>query len=485
MNKIANNYLYNLLYQVFVLLVPIVTAPYLARVLGPENQGISSYVVSVGNIISIITLLGIFGYGNRQVAYERDNKQLMSQTFWEIMFVRFMIAIVGSIVYFLLAFMLDEYTKFFLIYYIWIIATYLDCTWIYVGVEDMKPAVIKNFFAKLLTVAGIFIFVKDGQDLEKYIFLLGTSVLIANLLAYTQLRKYVVKPKIERKNLWPHLKRSVQLFLPFIATLVYLQIGKVMIEALTGETSQVSFYDNAEKIVTIPLTFITVLSTVMMPRIANEFSKGSMDLVQKLLNKAANVSLYLAFPMTFGLLVMSNHFVPWYLGREYNPVIFAIMFICPIILSNSLEGIAGKQYFTATNQINVLLKAYLPTALLNILINFILIPRLGFIGAAIATLVSSYLCVAIQFYYMEKQISMKSLIPKAIKYFGYSAMMAILLYFITRTMSSTPLTTFIQIILGASIYLGVSLLMKDELLMELISKAPTMLKAKKRVERGW
>ena len=116
MSKITKNYIYNLLYQLFVLLVPVITAPYLARVLGANNQGVSSYIISISNVIGSITMLGIFSYGNRQIAYERDDKEKMSQTFWEIMIVRFILGIIGSALYFFVALKLTDYTQYFFIY---------------------------------------------------------------------------------------------------------------------------------------------------------------------------------------------------------------------------------------------------------------------------------------------------------------------------------------------------------------------------------
>lgn len=470
MSKITRNYVYNLIYQIFVMFIPIVTAPYLARVLGAENQGIFSYVQSVANIVSTVTLLGISSYGNRQIAYDRNDKIKMSNTFWEIMVTRVILASIGTIIYLILAILLSKYTVYFCYYYIWLIGTYVDCTWLYVGVEDMKPAVIKNFVAKILAVIGIFMFVKSSKDLINYIVIWGLSVLVANLLAFSQLKKYVLKPLIKWKNIIFHIKGSAQLFLPYVATLIYLQVDKVMIELLTKQTNQVSFYDNAEKIVTIPLTFITVLSTVMMPRIANEFKNGNRNNIKKYLIKAGDVSLYLAFPMTFGLILLSKQFVPWYLGNEFIPVYLGIIIISPIIISNSLVGISGKQYFMATNQIMILLVSYMSTAIMNIIINLLLIPKFGFIGAAIATLISSYTNVIIQFTYLNKQIYIKEILSNSMRYITYSVFMSIIIFVITNNMKSTPITTIIQIMIGVVTYFGISYLMKEKVFLELIYK---------------
>ncbi|SFE84028.1 Membrane protein involved in the export of O-antigen and teichoic acid [Paenibacillus catalpae] len=465
---IVKNYIYNILYQVFAMLVPVITAPYLARVLGASNQGIYSYVNSVTYIISILTLLGIYSYGNRQIAYERDNRSKMSQTFWEIMFLRIILTLVGTCIFIIIAIMYKTYTIYFLIYYLYLLAQYIDCTWIFVGLEDMKVAVIKNAVTKIISTIGIFLFVKNSNDVGIYLLILGLSVLVSNLLAFTQLRIYVEKPKIKINNIVLHLKGSLKLFLPMVATLLYLQLGKVMIEYFTKETSQLSYYDNAEKIVTVILTLITALSTVMMPRIANEYSKGNNQKVQDYLIKSGKFSVFLAFPMTFGLIVIAKSLVPWYLGDDFLPVIYGIMIISPIIIAYSLEGISGRQYFTATNQTKILTVAYTTTAIFNFVINIILIPIWGYLGAAIATLVSSYITILIQYVYLNKQIPINNLLKSCRNYFFYSVGMCFIVFIISYRMAPTIITTIIQILVGAAAYLILCFFAKDEMYLEMV-----------------
>lgn len=468
LNRITKNYLYNVLYQVFILLIPIIVTPYLARVLGPDKLGVYSYVFSVTNVISILTLIGIYNYGNRQIAYERNDKQKMSQTFWEIMLLRVLIAVVGSAVYFAVAFYLEKFTVYFLQYYCFLLAAYLDCTWLYVGVEDMRPAVLKNFFAKLVGVICIFIFVKQSADIGKYLLILSISILMANLAAYVELGKYIEPIKINVHNLGRHIKDSIWLFLPTIASLIYLQVDKIMIEWITGQTSQVAFYDNAEKIVMIPLTFITVLSTVMMPRIANEYKQGNKDKINDLIVRAAKTALFLSFPMAFGIAAVAAGFIPWYLGKDFLPVVGALYCLCPIVISNSLEGISGKQYFTATNQISILTIAYTSTALLNVILNFIFIPKFNFYGAAIATLLCSYLSVGIQFFVMERQINLKPLIIPFLKYGLMGIGMFIIVFGCTQHLSSSVFKTLLQLLIGCVFYAGIALLIKDEFFLKIL-----------------
>lgn len=462
MGKITKNYIYNLIYQVFVLIIPLVTAPYLARTLGPHGTGVYGYINSVTSLVCTFVMLGIYNYGNRKVAYVRDNKSNLTRAFWEIIGARIIISVIGTAVYVVVIFLLNKYTIYFTIYYLYLLAYFIDCTWLYVGIEEMKWAVIKNAITKIIAVVGIFVLVKSEQDLWLYILIQGSSVLISNAIAYRQIKLFIDIRTPIFKSVVRDLKGAFILFLPSVANTVYLQCDKIMIEAITGGTSQVAFYDYSEKIVTIPLTFITVVSTVMMPRIANEFAKGNKTEMSRLLNKAAKFSVFLAFPMMFGLIAIAHKLVPWYLGNDFMSTSVAICIIAPIVVANSLAGVSGGQYFTATNQIGILTKAQIGAAVGNIIINAILIPKYGFIGAAIATVISSLFCATYQYYCLVKQIRLPGLLISCIKYFVSSLVMYIIIYVISKNMEATYVTTIIQVLIGTTIYIGIQLLLKDE-----------------------
>lgn len=468
MGKIAKNYFYSLAYQMLVLITPVITTPYLARILGAHNLGIYSYVNSSGNIITTISLLGIYAYGNRQTAYVRDNKEELTKTFWELEIVRLILGTIGTFIYFIYAKINSKYNCYFMLYYPYILSQFIDCSWIYVGLEDMRPAVVKNFVTKLVNVIGIFIFVRGIDDVWIYILMLAVTTLLANITIYSQIPKYVNGPKADVKNIWKHIRGSFDLFLPQVASLFYLQVDKVMLEWLTGTTEQVSFYDQAEKIINIPLSFVTVLSTVMMPRIANEFKKNNKDTITELLINVGRVELFLAFPLMLGLFVIASKFIPWYLGNEFMPTAYAMMILAPIVLFNSLTSISGAQYFTATNQIGILIKGYVSAAVLNFCVNAMLIPKLGYAGAAIATVGSSIISVIIQYYYLSKQMKIGAVLRYAFKYAIGSLVMAGGIFFFTRNLGATVTTTLIQMIIGGVIYMIFLIVTRDEMLKEFI-----------------
>ncbi|HAE45702.1 MAG TPA: flippase [Lachnospiraceae bacterium] len=476
MGRITRNYLYNAAYQLLVILTPIITAPYLARVLGADNLGTYGYVNSSGNIITTCTLLGIFAYGNRQTAYVRDDLKELTENFWEIEFTRLVLGIFGTLVYIGYTILNPAFKLYFILYYPYILAQFIDCTWVFVGLEDMRPAVLKNFVTRLLNVAGIFLLVRKREDLWIYVLLLAMTALITNIAAYTQLRRYIGRPSGNIRKFPTHIRSSIYLFLPQVAALFYLQVDKVMLQWITGMTRQVSFYDHAEKLINIPLSLISVLSTVMMPRIANEFRNNNREEIEVLLQKAGRYALFAALPMMFGLASVAGKFIPWYLGGEFIPVATAMVILSPIVLLNSLSGISGQQYFTATNQINILMKAYVSAAVLNVIVNALLIPRYGYIGAAIATVGSSLISTILQYFYLTRQVRISTLLKCGMRYGAASIMMTVVIIAVTRGMPAGPKTTALQVLVGVVIYLGIMGVTRDETLIEVIGRVKGMLK---------
>ena len=251
-----------------------------------------------------------------------------------------------------------------------------------------------------------------------------------------------------------------------------------MIEWLTNDTAEVAFYDQAEKIVMIPLTFITVLSTVLMPRIANEFANHNKKKITELLTKACKVSLFMAFPLMFGIAAIAENFIPWYLGNEFLDTSVALMILSPIVLSNTLIGISGTQYFIATNQVKILLFSNSLAAVLNIIVNRMLIPQWGYIGAAIATLISNYVLVMVQYYALSKQVAIREMFKRTEKYLIVSSIMFGVVYAIGEVVPHNPFSTILQIMIGMIVYFGSLLLIRDNLTSEFI------VQIKKRINRN-
>lgn len=474
MGKITKNYIYNLFFQLLILALPLILSPYLVRVLGSDQLGVYSFVTSTANIIVTVGLLGTYNYGCRQIAYTRDLIEDSNAAYSQILTIRILLGIALTIIYGIVCWAEREYSLYFLLYYSWVLSMIIDPSWFFVGQEDMKATAIKNSAVRLITVALIFLFVKRENDLTAYVAIMGFSALICNALLFLQIKKYKISYYFSLEKVEYHLKGSLSLFWPQVATLMYLQVDKIMLKYLTSDISQVSFYDYGEKIVTIPLTLITTLSTVMMPRIANEYANNNTVGMRELLIKAGKFSMMLAMPMMFGMAICANKLIPWYLGRTYTPSIMVIILVSPIIVTNSLSGISGNQYFVATDQTNLLLKAYASAAVLNILINAILIPQYGCNGAAVATVIAAVASVLIQYYYMHKQLNIGVFIGFSLKYLLCVLFMGMGVFLVGIKLPAKPMTSAIQVLVGLTIYFAILLITKDENLMLVLRKIKNM-----------
>lgn len=477
MGKLWKNYIYNICYQILVLIAPIITAPYLARVLGANYLGISNYVVTVAGVFTTIGLLGSQNYAIREIAYKKSGDEL-EKVFYELYATRLILGVITIAIY--IAYIsISKYPDLMWIELMYVIALFIDPCWFYIGMEDMGKAVARNFFAKVANVIGIFVLVRNQQDYVKYIFLLSCMTLVASLLAIPHLWSYfrIRLCVIPLRAIKRHLLGSIQLLWPQVATMIYLSADKILLENLIS-SSAVAYYDQAEKIVKIPLTFITVLSTVMMPRLANQFASGNTKRVQDYLITTIRFSSLLAFPMMFGVAGIASKLIPWYLGEEFSPVIQAIWVLSPIIVLTSLVGISGDQYLVATKQTNIMTLSYFCAAASNVLVDLLLIPKYSIVGAAIGTIVAYAVSLLIQYRTLLKRMKLLYELLMSCLYLAKAIPMVIVVLILSRFLPASWMTTLVQILAGGITYFLTLIVLKDKMLKSLFANVQKLLKQK-------
>ncbi|HEL9589591.1 TPA: flippase [Streptococcus suis] len=469
MNKIAKNYIYNMVYQLLTLVIPLLMTPYISRVLGASQLGIYDYNNSVVTLVVTISLFGIGHYGSREIAYVRDDGPLLSRTFWSILLTQFFLGLVCFGVFWGVA-ISSNYYIYTISFGFWVLGTIIDCTWIYVGVEDMEHAVVKNIIAKLLFILGTLLFVKTPDDLILYIFLNGLSVLLANILAYSSLRKYISKPTFHISLIWRHIIGSLKLFLPVVAIQLLLSINKIILGTLVTDIADVAYYGNAEKIVQIPLSLIMVMNTVMMPRLANEFRNKNRDNIERYMALSSGFSIFLSVPLMVGIFIISDSFIPWFLGSEFISSISIVKMLTPIILFNTLLGISGNQYLVATNKMKPLLISNILSAVTNIVLDLILVPYFGIYGICIATIVGLLVALCIQYNTIRKEISILFIFRYLIKYLSMALVMGLVIKVLFFNAESVIATTAFQGLIGLVVYVLIGIVLGDEILFKLYNQ---------------
>ena len=220
--SLLENVIYNVVYQILVTALPIITSPYTARVLGLRTNGYHSYTESIVTYFIIFGFLGTALYGTRKIAYVRDIPGKLTQTTWDIIWLRFILMIITLAVYIPLLCIHNEFAYLYRIQIINILAAGLDISWFFQGVEDFKRVALRNMLVKLAYVICLFTLIKSPDDLSLYVFLIVTSAFCGNLVMWFFLPQYLGRKSICRpENLKSHLVASLGLFVPQITNYVY------------------------------------------------------------------------------------------------------------------------------------------------------------------------------------------------------------------------------------------------------------------------
>ena len=451
--KVIKNYLYNVVYQVLVLLVPLITVPYISRVLGPDLVGINSYTNSWMIFFMLVGQMGIALYGNREVAYHRDNVVDRSKIFWGIETLQGITILLALIAY-LAAVLLFSTTfkRFFLLQSFWIIAAGLDVSWYFMGMENFQRIVFRNMLVKLASVALIFLLVKNQGDLGKYIALLGLSNLVGNLTLWPYLKDEIKWVPISTWHPFKHFYPALLLFIPTITTQVYLVVNRLMLGRMSTQ-NQLGQFQNTDQIIKVVLAVATASGQVMLPHIANKFSKGDVKGIRDSLYNSFDFITAIAIPMMFGIMAIAKQFAPWFLGKQFNDAGILMMIEAPVILFIGWSNVTGTQYLMPINRTKEYTVSVTVGAVINVIANLFLIALWGARGATLATDISEFAVAAVQLVYIRQTISRRKLFGQMWKYLLSGGIMFIITYRLAMIMNMTIPNLAIEVIIGAVIYI--------------------------------
>ena len=464
--KVIKNYLYNAGSQILNMIIPLITVPYISRVLGAHDVGINEYTNSWVTFFFLMGQMGITLYGNREVAYHRDDLYKRSQTFWGVEALQLLTVSSAFVLYLVAVFLFSTtFKEFFLLQAIWIIATGVDISWYFMGLEEFRITVVRNTLVKIASLILIFTVVKTSNDLGKYILILGASQLVGNLTLWPYLRGNIVWVSIKKWHPFKHFYPSLLLFIPTITTQVYLVLNRLMLGRMSTQADLGNF-GQADKIVKFVLAVVTATGTVMLPHVANKFAKGDIKGVRNSLYSSFNFVSAIAIPMMFGLMAIAKKFGPWFLGREFVLAGSVIFLEAPIILLIAWSNVTGTQYLMPVNRVKEYTTSVTIGALSNVIFNFVLIGKYGANGAAIATVGSEFLVTASQLWMIHSTISRRKLFRETWKYLFCGMVMFIVVNRICSVINMTVANLILEVVVGAIIYLLGLILTKASILDE-------------------
>lgn len=463
--KVVKNYLWNVSYQIFVIIVPMITMPYISRVLGPHGVGVNSFTNSIVQYFVLFGGLGLGLYGNREIAYVRDDKKQLSKEFWELLILRTVTMTSALVIYIIMAYNWREYRGFLFIQSIQIIAAIIDISWFFMGIENFRITVLRNLLVKSISVICIFLFVKSRNDTGVYIAILALSTLFGNLTVFPYLKTYITRIPYNSISLLRHLKPSIYLFIPQIAIQIYVVLNKTMLGQMVS-VDAAGFYDSSDKIIRLVLAIVTGTGTVLLPHIANQFIKGHLEQVRETFTISFQFVTLISLPIAFGLAAISSKFVYLFLGGSFEIVglLLQIEAIAGVFIA--WDNALGQQYLLPTGQTSRYTIAVVTGALVNIFFNAPFILFWKTVGSMWATVLSEVAVTLVMLFYVRQKIKIASLYHEFWKIFVACSVMFLSVSKLDSFLKTSWLSLCIEVAYGAVIYLLAILVFKPKIIQD-------------------
>ena len=484
MDNVKKNIFYNMGYQILILIVPFITSPYVSRALGPEGLGTYSVTTAIVKYFTLFALLGMTNYGNRTIAKNKDSKERLSVTFWNLYYFQLMSSTIVLIAYviYLISAGIDNYGLVSLCQIPYVLSSVFEVSWFFYGMENFKGIVTRNAVVKILTTIAVFIFVKGRGDAWVYVLINSLSLLIGQLCLWPFIFRYVSFKKPNWSIIRSHFKSNCVLMISVIAVSIYTLMDKIMIEWMTT-TTEVGYYENTEKIVAIANNAAGAVGAVMLPRVSNLRASGNDDKVLSYIGKSMKYIMLIAVALAFGIAGVSESFSIVYYGKEFEKCGTLLMAISPAIIFYAASNILRNQYLLPKDMDRVFVTATVAASVLNFVLNAIFIPMYGALGAVIGTVGAQFGELTYQVLKTRKELPIKKYVFDVFSYICFGIVMLFICKKIEVIKGVSVTSLIMQIMVGAvafvimaSIYFTIT---RDELFEGIIDEIRKGIKSRK------
>ncbi len=405
--SLKKNFIMNAILTVSTFLFPMITFPYISRVLLPEGNGQVAFATAMISYFSMAASLGIPTYGIRVCAQIRDDQEELTRTVHEIFIINAVMTVLVYIVFFI---SVNTVTRFqsdkalFLVCSTTIFFNLLGMEWLYKALEQYQYITVRSLIFKCLSICMMFLLVRSKED---YIIYGGITVFAgagANILNFLNLRHYIsLKPCLPFR-LTRHLKPILIFFALSIATTIYTNLDIIMLGFISGD-SEVGYYNSAVKIKIILTSFVTSLGAVLMPRISYYVENGMNKKYMSLIQKAFDFVLLSALPLCVYFIVMARESILFLSGEAYSRSVVPMQIIMPTVLFIGLTNIIGIQLLVPLGKEKLVFLSTCIGAVADTILNAVFIPRYGSIGAAIGTVTAELVVLIIQLWMIAPKTS--------------------------------------------------------------------------------
>lgn len=456
--RLRHSFIYNAAYQLLLIVTPIITTPYLSRVLGPHGVGEFSYTSSITQYFVIFATLGMSTYGVRATATARHDRQLLSKAFWSAFGSQFLVSAVVMAIY-VIYWIPDpkggHLISFF--WFMWILSAALNVSWLLFGVEEFRIPTMRNVAVKVGELVCIFVFVRTYGDLWKYVAIVAGGYLVNQLLIWPFVHRYVDFYRPSFAEMRRHLRPSLNLFLPVVAISLYTILDKIMLGSMASMV-ETGYFEYSERIAKLPLAVITALGTVMLPRMSKDFAAGNKAQAMHLLEISFWFMMLGASAVSFGIGAIAPEFVPKFFSGHFEPAIPVMVVLAAVVPLISATNVLGNQYLLPTFQDKRFTLSVSLGAVFNVAANLYLIPRYGAFGAAWGTIIAESIVLIVQVAMVRHELPVWRYFLDIVPFYAIGAAMAFLVRKIadvTRSAWGLSYTgLFLEVAGGAAFFLA-------------------------------
>lgn len=470
MNSIKKNFIINGIKIFFNLIFPIITFPYISRVLGPIGIGKITFATSIINYFLLFTNLGIPLYGIREIARIRENRLNLSKTFSEILFLNLITTIIGMIIFiiFLQLKLFGNDINLFQVMSLNIIFTFIGVEWYFQGMENYSYITKRSIIFKIISIILMFIFVNRKEDVVIYAGILVLALVGSNILNFFKAKKEILI-SFKNLNIKKHLKPILTIFSMNIAISIYTNLDSVMLGYHSSEYS-LGIYSASSKIIHLVLGIVTSLGAVLLPRISNYIANKQEKELKEILEKTLTFLLALSIPCVIGIILTADEIIKIFSGNEFMEAVKTMKILSSIIFFIAFSNFLGIQILYPRGEEKKVLYSVIVGAIINFSLNWLLIPKYAQNGAAVATVIAEGFVLLTQIFLGYKYLKFKIFTFENLKVVLASIFMGIGLLLITNYYmeKSIIVNLLLKIILGILIYIIGLIILKEKFIMEYI-----------------
>ena len=476
------NFIMNFILTLSNFIFPLITFPYVSRILQASGLGKVGFATSIIVYFSMIAMMGIPTYGIKACAKIRDDSYKLTKTVYELLilntiFLAFALTLLLLSVIFFDKLYIDK--ELYIILAFSMLFNVLGIEWLYKALEQYSYITIRSIFLKIASLILLFIFVKESNDILPYAMLTVLASVGAGILNFYNLRKIITLYKITFKQLeiTKHIKPSFTFFLLTISITIYVNLDSVMLGFMTNDAN-VGYYSAAVKIKQILVSLVTSLGAVMLPRLAFYYEQKRFDEFKDLVKNALGFIFIVSLPLTIYFMLYAKDAILLLSGESFLASVEPMQIIMPTVFFIALSNLMGWQILVPMDREKQIVFSTIIGAVIGGIINFFAIPHLGVNGAAIANLCAECAVVIVQVVLLRKFI-----FPILAKINIWRMLMALLISTWIVLIVSFNLSEFINLLLSSILFFGcylVSLLiLKEPVVYQIFSSVLNKIKLKR------